>query len=134
MDAYNEAHLFVSAVRVCEYKTGGSPSLEEVCDLLGYSVEHGHVVCRDLAKKNIVATVDTPFSVKVLIADHLGIEDLSREDKPESSLERELEEFKSKKRDMDAEVAAIQAEIDKKKKDMFADLEEKFKQEMKKRE
>lgn len=132
MDAYTEAHLFVAAIRVCGNKTSATPTIEEICALLDCSVEHGHTVCRKLKEKGIVDTMETPFSFKVSITDHLAIELLPKEEVKEDSFAKEIEAFQANKRDMDEEVAAIQAEIDRKKQDMFAEMEAKLKNEFNK--
>lgn len=130
MDAYSEAHLFVAAIRICEHKTGAIPSIEDVCKLLDYSAEHGHTVCRKLQKKNVVKTFEDPFSFKVTVADYLSIETFSKEPEKEDNLAKEIEAFKAKKKDMSKEVEAIQAELDRKKQDMFADIEARLKKEI----
>lgn len=116
MDAYTEAHLFVAAIRVCEYKQNSPPSIEEVCELLGFSVEHGHTVCRKLKSKNVVKTLEDAFSFKLYVADYLAIETFSKEPEEENSLAKEIEAFKAKKKDMDKEVEKIQAEMERKRK------------------
>lgn len=132
MDAYTEAHLFVAAIRICEYKTGAAPSIEDVCKLLDYSVEHGHTICRKLQKQKVVKTFEDPFAFKVSVADYLTIETFSKEPEDEDNLAKEIEAFKAKKKDMNKEVEAIQAELDRKKKDMFADIEAQLKKELNK--
>ena len=132
MDAYTEAHIFVAAIRICENKNSATPTIEEICDILDCSAEHGHTICRKLKKKGIVATMETPFSFMVSITDHLAIELLPKEQEKEDSLAKEIEIFQANKRDMDKEVAAIQAEIDRKKQDMFAEMEAKLKNEFNK--
>ncbi len=133
MDAFTEAHLFVAAIRICEYKFGGTADMAEICNILGYSVEHGHTVCRKLEKKGVVKAFEDPFTFKVSIKDYLAIETFSKKPEEDDILAKEIEAFKAKKRDMDQEVAAIQAEIDRKKKDMFADIEAKLKKELNKK-
>ncbi len=133
MDAFTEAHLFVAAIRICQYKSGGTADIGDICKLLDYSVEHGHTVCRKLEKKGVVKTIEDPFAFKVSVKDYLAIETFSKEPEEDDKLAKEIEAFKAKKRDMDKEVAAIQAEIDRKKKDMFADIEAKLKQELNKK-
>ncbi len=130
MDEYTEAHLFVAAIRICEQKSGASPIIEDICELLGFSVEHGHTICRKLKKKGIVNIYEDPFSFKVSVADHLAIELLPKEEKAEDSFAKEIEAFKAKKKDMNQEVANIQAELDRKKKEKFAEIEARLKGEI----
>jgi len=129
MDPYSEAHLFLGAIRVCHHKKGGSPTLDEVCELLDFSIEAGLSIVRKLEKAAIVETSEDPFSIKLSVGDHLAIERLPRQE-DKDGLARELEAFKAKKQNMDEKVASIQQQVEKKKKDLFADIEAKFKKEM----
>ncbi len=132
MDAYTEAHLFVAAIRVLQHQTGCPPKLEDVCKILHLSVELGHMLCRKLVKIGIVESCEDPFSIKLAVANHLDIETLPKKVTEGSSLARELERFQSEKKNVDQKVAAIQAEMAKKRQDLFADIEAKFKKEMEK--
>ena len=132
MDAYTEAHLFIAATRVLHHKGGCPPALEDVCTLLGISVELGHTISRRLEKLGIVEILADPFSVKLAVANHLEIEKLPKQQAEENSLAKELEKFQLEKKSTEQKVAAMQAEIAKKKQDLFADIEAKFKKEMEK--
>ncbi|KJS03245.1 MAG: hypothetical protein VR65_03285 [Desulfobulbaceae bacterium BRH_c16a] len=132
MDAYTEAHLFVAAIRVLQYQGKCPPDLEDVCVMLGFSVELGHTVCRRLEKLGIIEIFTDPFSIKLAVANHLELENLPKNEAEENSLAREVARFQSEKKNTDQKVAAIQAEMAKKKQDLFADIEAKFKREMEK--
>ena len=132
MDAYTEAHLFVAAIRVLQHQGGSPPKLEDVCVMMRISVELGHMVCRRLKKLGVIETFEDPFSIKLAVANHLEIENISKKIKEENSLARELEKFKAEKKNVEKKVATIQAEMAKKRQDMFADIEAKFKREMEK--
>ena len=132
MDAYTEAHLLVAAVRVLQHRGGCPPAIEEVAELLSISVEMVHTICRRLSKQGILETFEDPFSLKLAVADHLAIENLPKTAGEENSLAKELERFQSEKKNVDQKVAAIQAEMAKKRQDLFADIEAKFKKEMEK--
>jgi len=132
MDAYNEAHLFVAAVRLLQHRGGCPPAIEEVAQMLDLSVEMAHSICRRLDKQGIVETLADPFTVKLGVANHLAIEDLPRTPGEDNSLARELEKFQSEKKNVDEKVAAIQAEMARKRQDLFAGIEAKFKKEMEK--
>jgi len=127
MDAYTEAHLFVAAIRILQHLNGSPPRIEDISALLHISVESGHTVCRNLKKLGIIETFEDPFAVKLAVADHLEIEKLPRQAAQENILAKELEKFQAGKKNMDEEIADIQAEMAKKKKEMFADLESMFK-------
>ena len=133
MNPYDEAHLFVAAIRILSHRQGGPPSVEEVAALLEISSENGHAISRRLVKLQVVETVEDPFSVKIYIKDHLKIEGMRRTEEADGALARELESFRNKKKDFDRKVATIQEDLKKKKRDLFSDLEKKLQQEMKKR-
>jgi hypothetical protein len=132
MDAYTEAHLFVAAIRVLQHQGGCPPNLEEVCSMVGLSVELGHTLCRKLAKRGIIETFEDPFCLKLAVANHLDIETLPRKMAEENSLAKELEKFQSEKKNVEQKVATIQAELAKKRQNLFSDIEAKFKKEMEK--
>ncbi len=100
--------------------------------MLGLSVELGHTLCRRLAKRSIIETFEDPFSMKLAVANHLEIESLPKKVTEENSLAKELEKFQSERKSVEQKVAAMQAEMAKKKQDLFADIEAKFKKEMEK--
>ncbi len=93
MDPYNEAHLFVAAIRLLHHQKQSPPTIEEVCEILNVSVEAGLAVCRKLKKRTIVTISEDPFSIKLGIDDHLEIEKLPREQEEGDSLSRDLEKF-----------------------------------------
>lgn len=127
MNPYDEAHLFVAAIRLLQHQKSCSPQIEDICQLLDISVEAGLSQSRKLEKADIVEIYEDPFSLKISVANHLEIEKLPRETKTENTLAKELEQFMSKKKDLDKKVESIQAEIEAKKKDMFKNIEEQFK-------
>jgi hypothetical protein len=132
MDAYTEAHLFVAAIRVLQHQGGCPPNLEDVCTMLRLSVEMGHTLCRKLVKRGIIETFEDPFTIKLAVANHLEIELLPKKVMEDNSLAKELERFQSEKKNVEQKVATIQAEMARKRQDLFADIEAKFKKEMEK--
>ncbi|MEE4242271.1 MAG: hypothetical protein V2I36_12455 [Desulfopila sp.] len=132
VDTYEEAHLFVAAVRVLAHQKGVAPALTDVCSLVGISSEAGHALCRSLEKRKIIETLSDPYSIRLCISDHLALENIPRGREEKDSLAKELEKFKEEKKKKEKSAAAIQAEIEQKKRDMLADIEAKFKKEMEK--
>ena len=130
MDPYNEAHVFVAAVRVVQHNSKSAAVIDEVCKLLDISTEAGLSVCRRLEKHGIVKIMEDPFSLRVSVDDHQAIEHLPKEQEKEDALARELEAFKAKKQDMDKKVETIQAELARKRQSMFSDIEKKLKTEL----
>ncbi len=132
MDAYTEAHLIVAAIRVFQHQNGTQPKIEEICAMLNISDEAGHAICRKLAQKGIIDTLEDPFSIKLSVANHLNIETLPKVAGEEKGLAHEIEKFQAQKLKAEKKVADIQAEIAKKQKDKLAAIEAKFKKDMEK--
>jgi hypothetical protein len=130
MDPYNEAHVFVAAIRILQHLKGTAPPVEDVCSMLDISVESGLVVCRKLKRLGIIEIIEDPFSIRLCVANYLEIETLPREIKDEGGLAKDIEQFMAKKKNMDQKVEDIQAALKKKKQDLFRDIEEKMKQKM----
>lgn len=132
MEPYEEAHLFVAAIRVGLYRKQSPPTIDEVCSILNISVEAGLSTCRSLRELGIIDMSEDPFSIKLTIANHLEIEKLPRKAKEEDNLAKELEQFLAKKKDMDKKVDAIKADLKKKKQAMHNSIEEKLRKEIEK--
>ena len=132
MSPYDEAHLFVAAIRILNHQKKSPPSIKNLCSLLDISLEAGLAGCRTYEKKGILDISEDPFSIKLTIADHLRIEDLPRDTKNENKLAAELEQFMNKKQDFNKKVDAIKAELEHKRKNLHNNIEEKLRQEMKK--
>jgi len=130
MNPYDEAHIFVAATRILQHQKHCSPQIEDICQLLDISVESGLSQCRKLAQAGIVEIYEDPFTLKVSVADHLAIEKLPKKAASENSLAKELEQFMSKKKNLDKKVESVQAELEARKKNMFKNIEEQFKKKM----
>jgi len=126
-DLYTTAHLFVAAVRILDYQDGAPPALEAVCRQLNFSEEKGSYLLNRLKALGIVDTVKSGFNDRIVVANHLLVEDLPR-DIGESRLEQELKKFKQDRNVMQDRVASIKAKQDQKKQDLFAEIEKKLKQ------
>ena len=131
-DLYTTAHLFVAAVRVLDHRDGAPPPVESVCELLNYSNEKGSYLLNRLKELGIVETVEGGFNDRIVVANHLAIEDLPR-DAEESRLEQELKKFRQGRNVMEEKVKGIKAQQDQKKQDLFADIEKRLKQKMEKK-
>ncbi len=132
MDTYSEAHLFVAAIRVLEHRQKRPPMIEDVSEMIGISSEEGHALCRKMQKIGAVVIIEAPYSLKLTVADHLQLETLARVQPQQTTLAKELEEFQAKKKNADRKTADIYTELEKKKREMLSDIEEKFKKEMNK--
>jgi hypothetical protein len=126
---YHNAHLFVSAIRVLEHQKSTPPLIEDVCTLLSFSLEQGHFICKKLEEMGIVEVVEGGYGIRLFIKDHLAIENIPK-DGQESRLEEALKDFQASKNVYQKKVASIKADQEKKKQNLFADLEKKLKQDL----
>ena len=129
---YHNAHLFVSAVRVLEHQKSSPPLIEEVCHMLSFSLEHGHFLCNKLQEMGIVEVVEGGYGKRLFIKDHLAIENIPK-DGQESRFDEALKAFQNSRKAYEHKVATIKADQEKKKQHLFADLEKKVKQDLKKK-
>jgi len=129
---YAMAHLFVSAIRIWEYQKDNPPTLEQIGHMLAMSIERTNYICRKLEEMGIVDSVEGSFGNRLFIRDHLKIEAIPRED-DESKLEEELKKFRESQKGLSQKIESIQAKQAQKKKDLFAEMEKKLKQELDKK-
>ncbi|MDR0476988.1 MAG: hypothetical protein LBH14_03485 [Desulfobulbaceae bacterium] len=133
MDPYNEAHLFVAAIRVLRHQKNSPPSVEEVGAMLRISDEAGHALRRKLEALRIIETVADPFTVKMTVANHLALENLPRQEEAKDALARELERFQAEKKSGEQKISSLQAEFARKQQEKLAGIEAMLKKEMERR-
>ncbi len=132
IDLYCESHLFVAAIRVHEHLHGVPPALEEISRLLGFSAEQAGFVSRRLAELGIVEAVQVSFGTRFFIRDHCKIEEIPRGDAGRR-LEDEVKKFQDLQKTITRRVESFQAEQAGKKKNLFAEMEKKLKEEIEKK-
>lgn len=125
-DFYSEAHLFVAAIRIFEHQKSIPPAIEDVCRILSFSSEKGHLLCRKLQAMEIVTVVDSAFGMKLYVKDHKKIEAIPAGESG-SRMEDEIKKFKESKKDIGHRIESIQAGQLEKKKSLFAELEKNLK-------
>ena len=131
-ELYNNAHLFVAGVRVCEYRDSAHPSIETVCKLLALSLEQGNYISKKLIEYGAIDMIEGAFGTRLFIKDHLKIEAIPQEEK-DSRLEEEVKKFQDSKKEFAQKIESIQAAQAEKKKSLFADVEKKLKEQMEKK-
>lgn len=129
---YANAHLFVSAIRILTHQKSSPPLIEDVCAMLSFSLEQGHFICKKLESMGIVEVVAGGYGNRLFVKDHLAIENLPKEGQ-ESRLQEALKEFQTSRTGYQEKVASIKADQEKKKQDLFADLEKKLKKDLQKK-
>ena len=131
-DLYAVAHLFVAAVRVCEHQMSSPPTIDDISKTLAMSLERSNYVCRKLKELGVIDSVEGSYGNRLFVRDHLKIEELPR-DADETQLDAELQKFKASQKALTEKIEAIQAQQARKKKDLFAEMEKKLKQELDKK-
>jgi len=131
-DFYSNAHLIVSAIRILEHQTSTSPSIEDVCRILSFSLEHGHFLFKKLQGLDIIDIVEGAYGNRLFVKNHLKIEEIPRGTQ-ESKLEEELKKFQDTKKDYSEKIESFKAKQEAKKKSLFAELEKKLKKDLDKK-
>ncbi|MBW2468173.1 MAG: hypothetical protein JRE88_10355 [Deltaproteobacteria bacterium] len=131
-DLYTVAHLFVAAIRVCEHQMSSPPTIGDISKTLAMSLERSNYLSRKLKELGVIDSVEGSYGNRLFVRDHLKIEALPR-DADETQLDAELQKFKASQKALTEKIETIQAQQAKKKKDLFAEMEKKLKQELDKK-
>ena len=132
IDFYIEAHLLVAAIRIFEHLNSRPPTVDELCRTINFSIEKGNFICRKLEDLGIIEAVEGSYGARWYVSDHLKIEDIPRGE-PESKMEDELKKFQETQKAFAQKMETLQAEQKQKKKNLFADMEKKLKEEIEKK-
>ena len=131
-DLYTDAHLLISAIRVCEHQNKTPPTVEDICRILSMSIEHSSYLCRKLKQLGIIDVVKGSYGDRLFVRDFLKIEEIPRGEN-ESQLEEELKKFRESQKGLTQKIESIQTQQAEKKKSLFAEMEKKLKQELDKK-
>jgi hypothetical protein len=131
-DFYSEAHLFVAAIRVHEHSHAAPPSLDDIVRMLSFSAEQAGFVSRRLEELGIVEAVAGSFGTRFFIRDHRKLEEIPRGELGRR-LEEEVKKFQDMQKTISRRVESFQAEQAGKKKNLFAEMEKKLKEEIDKK-
>lgn len=131
-DLYTEAHLLVAAIRVCDHLNARPATIDDACRMLSFSVEHTGIICRRLVEMGVLESVIGTFGERLFIRDHLKLEDIPRGE-VSRKLEDEVRKFQDLQRSFTQKIEALQAEQAGKKKNRFAEMEKKLKEEIEKK-
>lgn len=132
IDFYLQAHLLVAAIRVYEHLNSRPPNLEELCRTIKLSLEQGSFICRKLEELEVIEAVEGSFGVRLFVRNHLKIEDIPR-GVQENKLEEELKKFQDNQKAFSHKIESFQVQQQQKKKDLFAEMEKKLKEELEKK-
>ena len=93
--SWEQGHAHVAAVRVLQHRLKRSPTLPEVAEILGSTVEITNHRLRALERLGIVTLVENPFETHVAVRDYLALEKLPAE-VSEAGLSDAVEDFKKR--------------------------------------
>jgi len=128
-DFYTEAHLLVAAIRVHEHVHSRPATLEDVCRLLALSAEHAGIISRKLEDLGVIEAVQGSFGIRLFVRDHLKLEDIPRGELGRK-LEDEVKKFQDTQRSFTQKIESLRVEQAGKKKNLFAEMEKKLKEEL----
>ena len=131
-DLYTEAHLLVAAIRLFEHTHARPATIEELCHMLAFSSEHAGIICRRLEELGIVESVQGSFGARLFIRDHRKLEDIPRSEVGRT-LEDEVKKFQDLQRNLTQKIESLKSEHTGKKKNLFAEMEKKLKEEIEKK-
>lgn len=123
---YTNAHLFTAAVRILADQKNIPPTVDDICGLLNWSIEQSRLMLRRLVEAEILELTTQAFEDRIFIKNHLAIETFKDADTIDH-LDQALEKFQHDRQQMEAKVAAIKSERQKKQTQLFADLEKQLK-------
>ena len=132
IDFYREAHLFVAAIRIFEHLHLRPPKVDELCRTINFSIERGNFISHKLEGLGIIEAVAGSYGARLYVSDHLKIEDIPRGE-PGAKMADELKKFQDSQKAFSQKMETLQAEQKQKKKDRFADMEKKLKEELEKK-
>jgi len=129
---YDQGHLFVAAIRILAHQRKTAPVLADVCRMLGLTEEAAGLICRRLASAGVIETVTAAYDGRLVILDHLKLEQLPKTDQ-QPALQDEIEQFCSRREQLKDKVEAMRAQQKEKRKDLFADIENKLRKQLNQR-
>jgi seryl-tRNA synthetase len=127
LDLYRQAHLWVAAIRILEHQHQLSPTVDAICDFLGFTTEQGHRLVRKLESRDILQVVVKGTDVHCAIADHRLLEELPQVEAELPPLSAEVAQFQAARNEISTKVAEFKSEQNRKQKDLFAELNAKLK-------
>ena len=126
--SYEDGHLVVAAIRVLSHKAAKPPTPEEVAGLLDLPADFVRNVVVALGELGVLRVIENPFETRAELGDHGLLEDLPRTSES-PSIKDELDSFVERKRKEaeDAEKMFTPDEIERKKKEKLAKLDDEMK-------
>lgn len=131
---YQKGHLLLAGIRIFEFNNEYAPDIEDLRHMFAsFSREDLEFVVRRMESMGILTVASSAGSRRIFIGDHLKLEEL-KEAGSGPSMEDEVAKFKEQQSKIGEKVTQMQAEQKNRKKDLYADMEQKLKEEIAKRE
>jgi len=130
-DFYSQAHLVVAAIRVYEHVNSRPPAIEELYRTIKFSIEKVNFICRKLEELEVIEAVQGSYGTRLFVRDHLKIEEIPRGETG-NKFEDELKKFQDNRKTFSQKMESFQVQQQQKKKDLFAEMEKKLKEELEK--
>lgn len=131
IDLYTDSHLVVAAIRILEYKSQKPPTDQEVLEYLNLSIEQGHRLLGKMHELGIIEIMSGNYGTRLFIRNHLNIENIPKNTQNQT-IQDEIVKFKLSKKGLEKKIEAIQEQQSRKQKELFAEMENKLKQSLKK--
>jgi phosphoenolpyruvate-protein kinase (PTS system EI component) len=94
--------------------------------MLSFSKEHGNFICKKLKDLEIINIVEGAFGRKLYVQDHMKLEAIPTSAE-ESSIGEEVKKFKDARKKNEERIKSIKEQQEKKRKDLFAELNRQLK-------
>lgn len=131
---YEKGQILLAAIRIFEFVNEYAPTTEDLLTILpDVSREDLELVVRRMEGYGVITVAASAGSRRLFIRDHLKLEELKDVQKS-SSMEDEVAKFKEQQNKLGEKVTKMQQEQKDRKKDLYADMEKKLKEELAKRE
>ena len=73
---YEQAHLVVAALRLWVHREGRQPTVEDLSNSTGFSLDAAQYICKRLEELGAIAIIEGAFENRINIKDHLMIEEI----------------------------------------------------------
>ena len=123
---YYKAHLTTAAVRLADHREGVPPTVSQLRDITGYSVEEIQIICNKLKELGVFKMVMAGDVERIYIKDPGPLEDLPRVEKG-PDMEKEVEKFAKKQQARMVDISTKAKGEKQRKQDLFAALEAQLK-------
>ncbi|MBI9076715.1 MAG: hypothetical protein JEZ02_15010 [Desulfatibacillum sp.] len=123
---YYKAHLVVAAARIADHKFGVPPTVSQISEVTGYSIEESQSICNKLKEMEVLKAVLAGDVERMYIKNPLPMEELPRANQG-PNMEAEVEKFAKQQAERMANITVKAKDEKQRKKDLFAALEKELK-------